>query len=134
MHRGWAAAAVAIVVLGTLSAIGIGGGDDSPTAEHCLTETARTKEYSAAFERAATRWLLDRGYLRHAQAYGPLRPGFSDHSLVTGGSKRGEYSATVYLYDDANHERIAPLLGPLYVYARLNASTCAATITGASAG
>ena len=76
----------------------------------------------------------DQGLLRYERAYGPLRPSFSDHSLVRGGVRRNEYSATVYLYDDANEGRFEPLLGPIYVYGRLDPHTCAATVAGAHPG
>ena len=133
-RRVWVGAALAVVAVGVVNAIVTSGDSVSPTAEHCLTAAPLAPQRSVEFEREASIWLSVRGFLRHERAYGPLRPSFSDHSLVRGGTRRNEYSVTVYLYDDANTGRLGPLLGPIYVYGRLDPDTCAATITGANPG
>ena len=104
------------------------------TAEHCLEPLALAPQRDLHFEGAATTWLARYGYLNYDRAHGPLRPRFSHHALVTGGTRLNEYSATVWLYDDANSARTGPLLGPLYIYGRVDPDTCSATVTGASAG
>ena len=130
-------AALAVVVLAALSTIGPINSNEPSTAAHCLTSTPFTMERSARFERAAFNWLSVHGYLdlprRHA--YGPLAPRFSDHSLVTGGAKRGEYSLTVWLHDAAAKDvGLVGVIGPIYVNGTIDPGTCAPAITGARGG